>query len=92
MSMQTSATTKNVGKEVQSLVDSGYEEILAQTNGNRWIITADKRKFWGWLVTPTEMEAIEEQVPKLERLAEKYPDVSESLRYLLRAIEGDREV
>jgi hypothetical protein len=55
MSYQTGTDYDNkVGEVVQRLIDSDgeYEELLVSKDLNGgWNVTADKKKFWSWLLT-----------------------------------------
>lgn len=92
MSYQTTTVTADVGKAVQVFIDKGYEEILIQADEDEagyWTITADRRKFWGWLATPDEMAMLQSHARELKALANMHPTMAPVFQLLRRAAFGE---
>lgn len=48
-----------LGKAIQELVNyNDYEEIMISKDDNKWNITADGKRFWSALMTPSEIKNI----------------------------------
>lgn len=93
MSYQVAALKPEVGMKVQEMVDEGYQEILVQVDGDtpvEWSVTGDNQKFWGWLMTPSELEAVKKELPYLKVALKNNAKAEATLKCLIRAIEGDK--
>lgn len=93
MSYQVAALKPEVGMNVQEMVDEGYREILVQVDEDspeEWTVTGDNQKFWSWLMTPTELEAVKKELPYLKVALKDNPKAEATLKCLIRAIEGDK--
>jgi hypothetical protein len=76
MSTQTSVKTPDqIGKEIENFIDHGQEEFLITTNSQgEWLITADRKKFWSWLLTPQEQEAQAKENDRIRFQAQRILD------------------
>lgn len=72
MSVQNVVKKHEVGSEVQQFIDQGQEEILvAQKNNGDWSVTGDRKKFWSWLLTPRQVEELQEENKRIRSLVQK---------------------
>lgn len=93
MSLQVGASKDEIGMKVQEAIHYGYQEILVQPDEDaegEWNITADYQKFWGWLLTPDELEEVEKELPYLKVALKNNPKAEATLKCLIRVIEGDK--
>lgn len=74
MSLQIGAKTEDVGKEIQALIDDGFhDEIILSKEEEKeeWTITADSKKFWTYLKTPSEIKKMNKQLEDQQQVLQE---------------------